>query len=164
MKIRCTGEKGAVVVETALILIPMMFFVLGIFEISRMAWTFHTLTASIKSGSRFAIVHGARCQDASPACPVSVGAIVTTMLSSGIGLDPTKLDLEMTSGGQTLTCTAAACRSNAAIWPDAPNNAVGLPITIRATYQFDSAVAYVLTGTSSSRMPLVARTSEVIQF
>jgi Flp pilus assembly protein TadG len=157
-------QKGAVIVETALILVPMLFFILGLFEVSRMVWTYHTLTASVKRGSRFAIVHGARFQDASTACPVSVGTIVTTMLSSGIGLDPTKLELQLTSGGQTLSCTASVCRTNATIWPSAPYNAVGLPITIRATYQFDSAVAYILTGTSSSRTPLVAKTSEIIQF
>lgn len=84
---KSSRERGSSVVEMALVFVPLMFSIFSIFELGRAMWTYHTLASSVKKGVRVAMVHGARCADASPSCPVTVGALVQTIQQVGVGLD-----------------------------------------------------------------------------
>jgi hypothetical protein len=104
MKSSRNSRRGSAVVEMALVFLPLMFGIFIVFELGRAMWTYHTLAAAVKKGVRVAMVHGARCADASAACPITVGALVETIQQNGVGLDMSVLELTFTAGGQSLDC------------------------------------------------------------
>jgi Flp pilus assembly protein TadG len=162
---RKTGERGNAMLESALVIVPLMMTVLGVCELGRAMWTYHTLARAVKVGTRFAAVHGARCADASTACPVSVAKIVDSIQKAGIGLEPAKLQLTFTAGETPISCEpASTCTANATIWPSAPANAVGQTLSIKANYTFSSVLSTLWPGQGSASFKLAARSTEVIEF
>src|SRR4030095_5810814 len=98
-------------------------------------------------GARFAVVHGARCVEASNACKATVGDATRVIKQYGVGLSSSLLQLTFVSGGQSYSCNpAASCESNETTWPASAANAVGMRITIRATYRFRSLIAFLWAG------------------
>ncbi len=158
-------EKGNSMVEMALILLLLLSTILGTMELGRAMWAYHTLAASVKRGVRFAAVHGARCAEASPACPVSVGTIAGQIQQNAVGLDPSRLKLTFITVNQTVLCSSLSnCLSNSAIWPAAPANAVGLPIDVRGVYSFDSVLTSLWPGQTLGPLSFSAASQEVVQF
>lgn len=158
-------ERGSSVVEMSLVFIPLMFSVFSVFEIGRAMWTYHTLASSVKKGVRVAMVHGARCADASTSCPVTVGGLVQTIQQVGVGLDLSVLQLTFRAGGQALSCAPAnTCLTNSTAWPPAPYNPVGQTITISGKYGFNSVLNMVWPGETSGTFNLAAKSTETIQF
>jgi Flp pilus assembly protein TadG len=158
-------ERGSSIVEMSLVFIPLMFSVFSIFELGRAMWTYHTLASSVKKGVRVAMVHGARCADASATCPVTVGGLVQTIQQVGVGLDLSVLQLTFKAGGQTVNCAPAnTCLANNTAWPPAPYNPVGQNVTISAKYGFNSVLNLVWPGQASGTFNLAAKSTETIQF
>jgi TadE-like protein len=166
VKIRANSrERGNSVVETSLVFVPFMFSIFSIFELGRAMWTYHTLAAAVKKGARTAMVHGARCADASAACPVTVGNLVQTIQDNGVGLDMSVLQLTFTAGGQSLSCAPASdCSSNTTSWPPAPYNPVGQMITINGKYGFNTILKSMWPGQTTGVFNLAAKSTETIQF
>ena len=162
---RRKSERGSSVVEMGLILMPLLFIILGVAEIGRAMWAYHTMALVVKIGARFAIAHGARCALASPACVATVGNVSQQIQHAAIGLDPRQLQLTFVAGDQTDSCgSLSACESDATVWPPAPDNAVGLPVTITGRYKFNSVLSAFWPGQSTSGFTLAAKSTEVIQF
>ena len=162
---RNSRERGNSVVEMALVFVPLMFSIFSIFEIGRAMWTYHTLASSVKKGVRVAMVHGARCADASASCPVTVGGLVQTIQEVGVGLDLSVLQLTFNAGGQALTCApASTCLTNNTIWPPAPYNPVGQTVTICGKYGFNSVLKTMWPGQTNGTFNLAAKSTETIQF
>lgn len=158
-------ERGSSVVEMSLVFLPLMFSIFSVFELGRAMWTYHTLASSVKKGVRVAMVHGARCAEASAACPVTVGGLVQTIQQVGVGLDPSVLQLTFNAGGQVLTCApASSCLTNNTNWPPAPNNPVGQNVTICGKYAFDSVLKTLWPGQANGAFNLAAKSTETIQF
>ena len=117
-------------VEFSLVFVPLLFLILGSFEFGRAVWTYHSLVSAVKRATRFAIVKGARCGQASSSCLASVADIGQRMRLEGLGLDPNDLDVTLVSKSQSLSCAPlASCMSSSTVWPPSPDNAVGLPLT-----------------------------------
>jgi Flp pilus assembly protein TadG len=155
-------EKGSAVAESALVLAPLLLAILAACDLSRAMWTYHTLCTAVKTATRFAVVHGARCQDASSSCPVSVAQVVSSLESAATGLDPSCLQMTLNSGQSTLSCGPAGnCTSDQDMWPVSPSNAVGQPLTIMATYSFQPVLASLLPG---GTVNLMAQSTEIIEF
>jgi Flp pilus assembly protein TadG len=162
---RNSRQRGSAVVEMALVFLPLMFGVFSIFELGRAMWTYHTLAAAVKKGARTAMVHGARCADASASCPVTVGTLVQTIQQNGVGLDMSVLQLTFTAGGQNLICAPAnSCSANATNWPPAPYNPVGQTVTINGKYGFNTILKSMWPGQTSGTFNLAAKSTETIQF
>src|SRR5690242_13216787 len=53
-----TGCSGQSLVEFTFVGIPMIFVLIGTFEISRGMWMYHTLAHAVRDGVRYASVHG----------------------------------------------------------------------------------------------------------
>jgi len=158
-------RRGNIIIETALVFLPFVLLLVGVFEVGRAMWTYHSLSAAIKRGVRFAIVHGARCADASAACPVTIGNISQVIRVAGLGLEAARLQLTLVAGDQTFTCpTLSACLSNTTVWPASPNNAVGERISISGTYSFATVLFSLWPGQAQSTFGLKAKSTEVIQF
>ncbi|HTB10685.1 MAG TPA: TadE family protein [Bryobacteraceae bacterium] len=165
MKSSRNPRRGSAVVEMALVFLPLMFGIFLVFELGRAMWTYHTLAAAVKKGVRVAMVHGARCADASTACPVTVGTLVDTIQQNGVGLDMSVLQLTFTAGGQSLDCAPAqGCSANATNWPPAPYNPVGATITIIGKYGFNTVLKSMWPGQTTGTFNLAAKSTETIQF
>lgn len=162
---RNSRQRGSSVVEMSLVFIPLMFSVMSIFELGRAMWTYHTLASAVKRGVRVAMVHGARCADASASCPVSMGNLVQVIQQVGVGLDMTVLQLTFTASGQSTTCSpASSCLTNTSAWPAAPNNPVGQNVTIVGKYPFSTVLNSMWPGQSTGTFTLAAKSTETIQF
>ena len=158
-------ERGNSVVEMSLIFLPLMFSIFSVFEVGRAMWTYHTLAAAVKKGTRVAMVHGARCAEASSSCPVTVGNLVQTIQDNGVGLDMSALELIFTAGSQTLDCApASGCATNNTTWPPSPYNPVGLSVTISGKYGFNSVLKAMWPGQTTGTFNLAAKSTETIQF
>ena len=161
---RKSGRKGNAAVEFALVLVPMTLMMLGIMELGRMAWIYQTLASAVKSATRQAIVRGESCVAANPACTQKTSDLMSNIHQSGIGLDLDVLVVELQAGSTVKSCApASSCLTDNSAWPDSPQNAVGMPLTIRASYltrpMFIQAVA-----PSSVGITLKASSREAIQF
>jgi Flp pilus assembly protein TadG len=159
------SQRGNSIVEMALVITPMILFMLASIELTRGMWAYHTLASSIAQGSRFVVTHGARCISASSACQSTIGAATTLITNSGVGLDPAQLQLTFNAGNQTYTCNpAASCSGDATNWPPASNNAAGLPITVTGNYNFQSVMGFLWPGQMGNNFNVSARSMEVIEF
>jgi Flp pilus assembly protein TadG len=56
-KIRARSRRGAVPLETALVLIPLLSLIFGIFEFSRLLMDWNLLNNAAREGCRYAVVH-----------------------------------------------------------------------------------------------------------
>jgi Flp pilus assembly protein TadG len=163
--VRKSRRRGSAVVEMALVFFPLMFAIFSIFELGRAMWTYHTLATAVKKGVRVAMVHGARCADASSTCPITVGTLVQTIQQNGVGLDMSILQLTFTAGPQTLTCAPAnGCAANGSAWPPSPYNPVGETISINGKYGFNSVLKTMWPGQATGTFNLAAKSTETIQF
>jgi hypothetical protein len=152
-------------VEMALVFFLLIFSVTSLFEVGRAMWSYHTLASSVKKAVRVAMVHGDRCAEASTACPVSIGSIVSVIQQTGIGLDMSALQLSFISGPSTVTCApASSCLTNTATWPAAPYNPVGQNITISGVYTFNNVMGMLYPGVKLGTLKLAAKSTEAIQF
>jgi Flp pilus assembly protein TadG len=159
------NQRGSVVVEMGLIFIPMVIGSIAAMELGRCMWTYHTLNSAIKRATRFAIVHGARCAEASTSCASTVAQVATVVKTQGLGLNPANLQLTLAVGTLTRSCSnLGGCLQDANQFPAFPNNAAGLPVTLSANYEFPSVLAYLLRGNSSNAIRFTAKSTEAIQF
>jgi Flp pilus assembly protein TadG len=72
------GEKGATLLEFAVVGILFMMLTAGMMELARGVWTYNTVAHAAREGARFAIVRG---QDSgSPATPAQVEAFVKSRI------------------------------------------------------------------------------------
>ncbi len=104
---KSSRQRGSSIVEMALVFVPLMFSVFSVFELGRAMWMYHTLASAVKKGARVAMVHGDRCAEASPTCPISISDLVQTIQSAGVGLDMSALELTFGAGSNKVTCSPA---------------------------------------------------------
>jgi Flp pilus assembly protein TadG len=162
------GQKGNALLEFTLVGIPLIFVLIATVELARGMWIYATLAHAVKEGTRFAIVHGQGCAQASAACPVTLGAVATAVQQAAGGLDPTQLNVVLAAGGATQNCAPlATCTSSAGAWPAAPNNSIGLPVAISGTYPFRSSFSMFWPGSAAAGFAAInlgAQSEEEILF
>lgn len=140
-------ESGNAMVEFTLVAIPLIFLIISIVELARGMWVYGTLAHAVKEGTRFAVVHGQGCAQASANCPVTLGAVATVVQKAATGLDPGQFNVVLAAGGATQSCAPlSTCLSSSAAWPAAPNNNIGLPVTISGTYPFRTGLSMFWPG------------------
>ncbi len=111
-------RRGATTVEMTLVGIPIIFTLICIFEISRGMWIYHTLAYSVKSGVRFAIVHGRNCIGGGTNpnnCSKTISDVATQIKNSAIGPVPAKTMLTFSpgnAGAASTQCYLAAPGAN----------------------------------------------------
>jgi len=159
--VRKPGERGNVVLETALVFVPTMFLFMGLIEVSRGMWMYHTLASAVKTATRYAIVHGETCTSASAECQITVADVTKVFQQRGLGLDTSAVKFSLVAGGSRLTCeTIAACAMDPTAWPPAPNNLKGQPVELQAQYRFGT----VFWPFGNTGFVFNARAQESIQF
>jgi len=165
MRGRRISQRGNAALEMALVTLPLLFLIFSTIEMGRCMWTYHTLAAAVKRGTRFAVVHGANCVDASSACQTTIGDATQAIEQSGFGLDAAKLELVFSAGSQSQDCNpASSCASDTTPWPASPNNGTGQAVTVNGTYTFQSVLSVFWPGQTFNSFTLSAKSTEVIQF
>jgi hypothetical protein len=148
-----TGNRrqGNTMLEFTLVGIPLIFVLISVFEVARGMWIYDTLAYAVKEGTRYAILHGENCNVSPNACNITVGDVVGKIRDSGVGLLPSELNVTLlTASGVQTACNpiSTSCLTSTTRWPPslAGDDQVGKLITIRATYQFNSALAMFWPG------------------
>jgi hypothetical protein len=142
MKLRRSVRKGQALLEFTLAVIPSIFLLISIEEIARGMWVYTTLAHAVKEGTRYSIVHGADCTHADSDCSITVGQVASRISQSGVGLDAGQMNVVLQTAGSTQNCAPlSTCLTSGTSWPPSPDNSVGLPVTVYATYPFRSALS-----------------------
>jgi hypothetical protein len=152
-----------------------MFVLISTFEMSRGMWLYHTLAYAVKEGARYTVVHGQNSPNR-----VSIRNICDYIVQQGPGLIGKDLNLTFNSfGGSVGPYSAASGGTNTwcptTVWPpngtDVLDNQPGQPISITATFPFQSTIIMFWPGAKQPRggmqFPTVtfpAAASDVMQF
>jgi hypothetical protein len=169
---------GSSLIEFVLVGIPVVFVLISTFEIARGMWTYQTLCYAVKRGVRYATVHGWNCGQNGNTCNVTVGQIATVMQNASLGLDTSKISLTFTpNSGSAVSCTMSPvppatsgdCLSNTTVWPPSSASAPGTPISISATYPFNSMISMFWPGARGGSMQFAsvnfgASSNDLMQF
>ena len=176
MSARRKNSQGSSLIEFTLVGIPLIFILISTFEMGRGMWAYGTLAAAVREGTRFAVVHGQDCATAPNNCQVTVAQIAQRIQNMGVGLLPDQLNFTLSSATRTVACNPLqSCLANTTCFPTAADCSgtvdfsatPGMPVTIDATYPFQSAIAMFWPGNA----PIVfgvhtfrASSRETIQF
>jgi Flp pilus assembly protein TadG len=169
MKRKQTSRAGNALVEFTLVGIPLMFVLISTFEMARGMWLYHTLVNAVKSGTRYASVHGQLCATSPNNCTVRIKDVAAQIQNAGVGLDPAQLNLTFTTqGAAPVACLLSDCLNNNTICPDSTANLIGNYIQIDGRYPFTSAIAMFWPGAGGTAPPgtinLPAASRERIRF
>jgi hypothetical protein len=151
--------------EFALLGIPTIFLTVSSVETAMAMWQYHTLEECAAAGARYVVVHGAACTG----CTATVGNVITKVVSTGVGLDHTKLTVKLvsssTSPSGTTYSPASSYVSNATTFPPTADAAVGDDVTVTVSYPVTnpflmywpgagrvSGLTYTLAATSRQRI------------
>lgn len=121
------GQKGTTILEFALVAMAFFLLTLGLMDISRAVWAYHSLSYGAREGARYAIVHGNRSN--SPATAAIVESTVQGQIPNLQGV--------------TVTTT----------WN--PNNAQASTVEVQAEYTFQPIMPvfnFTIPLTATSRM------------
>jgi hypothetical protein len=128
-------------VEFTIAGIASMVLMISTVELAFAMWNYHTLAYAVHETNRYIIVHGRKCMMGTNDCTITVANIVSKFESNGIGLDPSKVNLTLTSTTNSQSCnpitTCATLNDTSAnMWPPKTNfdNMAGKYSTISATY------------------------------
>lgn len=154
--------------EFTLVAVPLIFILVSIVELSRGMWLYSTLAFSVRTGTRYAVVHGANCASASSSCPVTLGALAQVIQSGATGLPATQLNITLATANTSKSCAPlSTCLTDSSTWPPTSDNTVGTDVTISGTYPFHSALAMFWPGSGKvnfSTVNLAATSQEEIVF
>jgi Flp pilus assembly protein TadG len=144
-------ESGSSQIEFLLVGIPVIFIINGIFEISRGMWIYDTLCHATHTLARHIAVHGSGCTTGGNTCSTTVGNIAQDFQFITPGLDPSQLNLTLTSSGGTVqTCSPlSSCTSSATAWPPTADAQAGNVVKVSSTYPFLNALAMWWPGSKS---------------
>lgn len=140
-------RRGSLMLEFALVGIPTMFLTVSSIQLSMAMWQYHTLEECAATGARYVITHGTDC---SGSCGVTVGNIITKIVSSGVGLDASKLSVTLVSNSSSPNGTtyspASNYLSNSTAFPPSADGAVGDDITVTLKYTVASPLSMFFPG------------------
>ena len=83
---RGTGQRGSVMVESALTLLLFLMFLLGIFDFGRMVYCYNYVSYAARRATRYASMRGN-----SSSSPVSASDIQTWVRNNAVGVYPSSL-------------------------------------------------------------------------
>jgi Flp pilus assembly protein TadG len=133
---RTKKRRGSLMLEFALVGIPTIFLTVSSIETAMAMWQYHTLEECAAAGARAVITHGADCAGS---CTVTVGNVITKVVTTGVGLDDTKLTIKLVSASTSPTGTtyspARSYLSNSTTFPPTADAVVGDDITVTVSYK-----------------------------
>ena len=129
-KLRSARRPGAAAVETALVMVPLLMFVFGVFEYGRLLMVWNVLNNAAREGCRYALANNT-------VRPISTD--VTTQVTNRMaGLN--------TSAFSGFTVTVSGTHSGTTYTGNNVNNLVAgdlITVTVTGTYQFMNIIPFV---------------------
>src|ERR1700675_1383879 len=125
-------ERGTTLLESAVMISVLLLMMFGIIGFGTALYTYHFVSNTAREATRWASVRGYTCPQNLPSLPGGCPATDTDVnayvqnLSTGIGLDPTKV---------TTTTTWVAPPNNLAICAAHPNSP-GCVVKVEVQYSF----------------------------
>jgi len=139
------GCRGAVILEFALVGVPLILFATGVIVLGLDMWEYYTLAYGTQSTARYVAMHGRSCIQGDSSCLLSVGAVATFFSGRAMALDPTKTSLVLTSATSTISCyPVTSCTSNTTQFPSSTDNGVNFDVTVSAYYTMTNPVALIV--------------------
>jgi Flp pilus assembly protein TadG len=119
------SERGTTLLESAVMISVLLLMMFGIIGFGTALYTYHFVSNTAREATRWASVRGHSCTGG---CEASSGDVNTYVqsLSTGIGLDPTKV---------TTTTTWVAPPGNLAMCTSPPNSP-GCVVKVQVQYSF----------------------------
>jgi Flp pilus assembly protein TadG len=119
------SERGSTTLESAVMISVLLVMLFGVIGFGNALYTYHFVSNTAREATRWASVRGHSCTGG---CEASSGDVNTYVqsLSTGIGLDPTKV---------TTTTTWVAPPGNLAICTSPPNSP-GCVVQVQVQYSF----------------------------
>ena len=119
------SERGSTTLESAVMISVLLVMLFGVIGFGNALYTYHFVSNTAREATRWASVRGHSCTGG---CEASSGDVNTYVqsLSTGIGLDPTKV---------TTTTTWVAPPGNLAICTS-PSNSPGCVVQVQVQYSF----------------------------
>ena len=110
-------RRGNALLESALVLWPMMLLMFGVIQVGFAIWSQSTLAYAVDTAARYATLHGARSSD-----PATADAIRQAVKDNALGMTATDITVVIT-------------------WT--PNNRPGSNVQVDATYPLPTLVSAV---------------------
>jgi len=156
--------------EFVLMGVPIIFLTLSVFEASLMMWQYHTMAEAVQIVGQYITAHGIDCTQNGNTCSITVGNIASYVEQTGVGLDPSKLNITLASQNSTVPCNPVnTCTGNNTVFPPSANadNAVGADVTVKATYSMNNPITMFWPGrttTATGVLTLGATSTQRILF
>jgi Flp pilus assembly protein TadG len=162
-------RRGSSLIEFTIAGIPTILLMITTIEMARGMWMYHTLAYAVKETSRFLVVKGSDCKESGNNCAITIGQMFNKFKESGLGLDPAKLTLTVTTSTNKTVCNAdTPCAGNADPWPLDSGTVPGQWVRVEASIPFQSAILIIFptSGTVSKlgEVTFSASSRELIQF
>jgi TadE-like protein len=164
-------EKGGTLIEFTLVGIPLVLILVSLIEMCIAMWSYHTLAYAVREGARYASTKGQGCTYTGNTCSVTVGTIAQQIASSGIGLIPAQLNLDLISAAGDVPChPISSCYSTTTIWPPSSSlaNIPGSTISVSGTYPVQTNLVIMFFpktgGSQMSAVTLAASSQQIIEF
>jgi hypothetical protein len=131
-------------------------------------WQYHTMAETVQVAARYIVTHGLSCSQNGNTCSITVGNIATSMASTGVGLDPSKLNVSLVGATNTVTCNPLnTCTTNSTVFPEGNDGAVGNNIQVTVSYPIDNPFTIFWPGGAnvvSNNITLAANSLQRIMF
>lgn len=146
-------RRGSQLIEFTLLGVPIMFLSLGAVEVSLVMWDYHTTAEAVQVSARYISMHGSTCTQNGNSCTITVGNIVSYMESNEVGLDPSKLDVTLTSTSSSVPCNPLnSCASSTSTFPPTSDSAPGNDVQVTATYAMNNPLVLFWPGAANKAM------------
>ena len=145
------NRRGSSLIEFIFLGIPVIFITMSIIEVSLAMWQFHSLSYTVDTATRYAVLHGRGCTQNGNTCWITVGNVATVLTSQAPALDSSKLNVTLYTHASTTTCNPiSTCLSNATQFPNTTDNGLNLDIKIVASYPVYNPIPMFWPGTAGT--------------
>jgi hypothetical protein len=136
-------------IEFVLYGIPALLLIISTVQIAISMWQFHTIEEAVQVAGRYVSTHGRGCSQNSNSCTTTVGVITRLVKTNAPGVDPSVLNLTLSSFSNTIACNPlSTCLSSITQFPSSTDNGVNSDINISATYAFANPLLMLWPGSA----------------
>lgn len=151
MRMRRLNTAGNSLVEFTLVGIPLIFILIGTFEMARGMWLYTTVAHAVREGARYAAVHGKDCSTPPNQCAVTVADVAAVIRDAGVGLQPADFYVALIATSPrtipTVTLTPlSTLLTDPSTFPSGTSAAAGNDVIVTGVYHFHTALSAFFPG------------------
>ena len=129
------NDRGASIVEFAFVAPVFLIIFFMIVEFGRALYDYDLIANDARLATRYAIVHGATCDDPPGTCTASSSAITTYVQSVTTGIDPSALTVN-TAWTPSTECPTTASTTGNPFFPASNGPGCTVAVTVQYSFQF----------------------------